>query len=175
MKLHELVPAQVKANTYNVIIEISAGEQKVKYEYDPELGCITVDRFVQTAFHYPCNYGFIPQTLALDGDPVDALVLSNAPLMPGSVIEVRVVGMLMMEDEKGRDEKILCLPTEKADPSLAYIQEYTDLSPQLLNQLKHFFERYKDLDQGKWVKVTGYENKKAAEQSILDGIKAVKK
>lgn len=178
MKLHETVPALASEKTYNAIVEIPA-EGKVKYEYDPETGCIAVDRFIQTAFTYPCNYGFIPQTLAGDNDPIDVLIITPEPLMPGSVIEIRPIGVLMMEDEKGSDEKILCLATEKSDPSHAHIQEYSDLNPIFLAKLKHFFERYKDLDQEKWVKVENFENKDKAialiEASIANGLKIAKK
>jgi len=161
MKLHETVSALAGENTYHAIVEIPA-EGKVKYEYDPKTGVILVDRFINTAFSYPCNYGFIPQTLAGDHDPIDVLVITPEPLLPGSVIEVRPIGVLMMTDEKGPDEKILCLATEKSDPSHAHIQEYKDLNPSFLAKLKHFFEHYKDLDKEKWVKLENFENKAKA-------------
>ena len=166
MKLHERIAPKAGEGLYHAIIEIPALQSSVKYEYDPALGCFTVDRFMQTALRYPCNYGFIPQTLAGDGDPIDVLLVTPEPILPMAVIAVRPIGVLVMEDEKGPDEKILCVADAKADPSHAHIHNYTDLPSLFLAQLKHFFEHYKDLDKGKWVKVQDFKDASVALQLI---------
>ncbi len=165
------VPAgkDVPANV-NVIIEVPMGADPVKYEMDKDSGAIYVDRFLQTAMFYPCNYGFIPHTLAGDGDPIDALVVSQHRVVPGSVIACRPVGVLMMEDEAGPDEKLLAVPVTKLHPSYADIKTYKDLPETLCNQIAHFFERYKDLEKNKWVKVTGWEGPEKAEALIKEAI-----
>jgi inorganic pyrophosphatase len=154
----------------NVIIEVPMGSDPVKYEFDKDSGAIMVDRFVQTAMFYPCNYGFVPSTLSKDGDPVDVLVLANHPIIPGAVIKARPIGVLMMEDESGLDEKILAVPTVKLDPYFADIKSYKDLPEVLINRIKHFFENYKALEKGKWVKVGGWEDEAAAEKIIQEGL-----
>ena len=174
MKLHELLPAKKTDNTYHAIIEIPAEETKVKYEYCMETGAIFVDRFMQTAFRYPCNYGFIPRTLGGDKDPIDVLVLAPFALAPGSVIEIRLVGVLVMEDEKGADEKLIALPTQKADASQAHIDDIDQINPTVLANIKHFFEHYKDLDKGKFVKVKGFQNKLSAEEIVSKAIEDFK-
>ncbi len=146
----------------NVVIEIAQGSSPVKYEIDKESGAVFVDRFMHCAMYYPANYGFIPQTLAQDGDPLDALVVGAVPVIPGSVIRCRPIGVLMMEDESGIDEKILMMPVDKLNPFFYNIKDHTDLPPYLLEQITHFFEHYKDLENNKWVKVTGYENAEKA-------------
>lgn len=155
----------------NVIIEVPMGADPVKYEMDKDSGAITVDRFVQTSMHYPCNYGFIPHTLSLDGDPADVLVVTRFPLLAGSVIAVRPIGVLLMEDDGGKDEKILAVPTTKLDPYYADIKEYTDLPAIFVDQIRHFFEHYKDLEKGKWVKITGWDGSKRAGELIEASIK----
>ena len=152
----------------NVVIEIAQGSSPVKYEVDKESGAVFVDRFMHCAMYYPANYGFIPQTLAQDGDPLDALVVGAVPVIPGSVIRCRPIGVLMMEDESGIDEKILMMPVDKLNPFLHNIKNHTDLPPYLLEQITHFFEHYKDLEKNKWVKVTGYENADKAAALISD-------
>ena len=142
----------------NVVIEVSAGSSPVKYEFDKDSGAIFVDRFLSTAMFYPANYGFIPHTLSGDGDPCDVLVYSHLPVVPGAVIRCRPIGVLMMEDEAGQDEKILAVPHQKLHPSYESIKDYRDLPEVILQQISHFFERYKDLEKGKWVKVTGWES-----------------
>lgn len=159
----------------NVIIEVPMGADPVKYEMDKDSGAVVVDRFVQTAMHYPCNYGFIPHTLSADGDPVDVLVISRFPLVPGCVIAVRPVGVLLMEDDGGKDEKIIAVPTTKLDPYYANIAEHTDFPAILTEQIRHFFEHYKDLEKGKWVKIAGWGNRAEAEAFIAAGINAAKK
>ena len=137
----------------NVVIEIPANSLGVKYEFDKESGAITVDRFISVAMHYPCNYGFVPNTLGDDGDPIDVLVVTKYPLQIGSVINAKPIGVLIMEDESGGDEKIIAVPTAKLDPSFKNVNNIEDLDDSLKSQIKHFFERYKDLEPNKWVKV----------------------
>ncbi len=155
----------------NVVIEVPANSAPVKYEFDKDSGFITVDRFLSTPMFYPCNYGFIPNTLSGDGDPVDVLVVAPYQLVPGCVIRCRPVGVLKMEDEKGEDEKIVAVPHNKLTGLYDDINSYQDLPETLINQIKHFFERYKDLEKGKFVKVTGFEGKDKAEEMISNGIK----
>jgi len=154
----------------NVIVEVPQGSQPVKYEMDKDSGAVFVDRFLQTAMFYPCNYGFVPQTLSGDGDPVDVLVVCQYPVAPGAVLPARPVGVLLMEDEKGEDEKILAVPTSDIHPYYDNIKNYDDLPVTLIEQIKHFFERYKDLEKGKFVKVTGWENADKAFQMINEGV-----
>jgi inorganic pyrophosphatase len=161
--------------TINVIIEVPMGADPVKYEMDKESGAIVVDRFVQTSMHYPCNYGFIPHTLGNDGDPVDVLVLTRFPLAPGVVIACRPIGVLLMEDDGGVDEKILAVPTTKLDPYFENIAAHTDLPAILTAQIQHFFEHYKDLEKGKWVKIQGWSDKATAQKLIEEGIAREKK
>jgi len=137
----------------NVIIEIPMGGHPVKYELDKQSGAMYVDRFLHTSMHYPCNYGFIPHTLSDDGDPADAAVLTQIPVIPGVVIKCRPIGVLLMEDESGIDEKILCVPVDDLHPYYGNIASYRDLRPVLIEQITHFFEHYKDMEPGKWVKV----------------------
>lgn len=158
----------------NVVIEVPMGSDPVKYELDKESGAIMVDRFVQTAMFYPCNYGFIPCTLSKDGDPVDVLVISNYPVVPGAVIKARPIGVLMMEDESGQDEKILAVPTTKLDPYFANIKSYKDLPEIFVSRIKHFFESYKALEKGKWVKVEGWQDVSKAKAIIQEGIEFCK-
>lgn len=150
----------------NVIIEIAQGTSFVKYEIDKDSGAVFVDRFMHVAMFYPANYGFIPHTMAEDGDPLDALVLGSVPVVPGCVIRCRPVGVLIMEDEKGLDEKLLMLPIDKLNPFLENVKNYTDLPAYLLEQINHFFTHYKDLEKGKWVKIAGYKDAQEAAELI---------
>ena len=154
----------------NVIIEIPLGGNPVKYEMDKESGAMFVDRFLHTAMYYPCNYGFIPHTLSQDGDPVDAAVLAQVPVTPGVVIASRPIGVLIMEDEGGIDEKILCVPVDKLHPYYSNVGSYRDIRPILLEQIAHFFEHYKDLERGKWVKVQRWGEAEEAQALIREGI-----
>lgn len=156
----------------NVVIEVPMGVSPVKYEMDKDSGAIVVDRFVQTAMHYPCNYGFIPHTLSADGDPVDVLVLTRFPLVSGCVIAVRPIGVLLMEDDGGKDEKIIAVPTVKLDPYYANVNSCQDLPEVFTAQIQHFFEHYKDLEKGKWVKIHGWGDAAKAKEFIQAGIKA---
>ncbi len=140
----------------NVIIEIPSHSDPVKYEVDKETGAMFVDRFMSTAMHYPCNYGYVPHTLSDDGDPADILVVTPIPLISGSVIRCRPVGMLKMTDEAGEDAKIIAVPIDKLSRIYTNIQGVNDLPEDLLASIAHFFEHYKDLEEGKWVKVEGW-------------------
>ncbi|GAB6073272.1 inorganic diphosphatase [Venenivibrio stagnispumantis] len=157
-----------------VVIEIPQGSS-IKYEIDKESGAVFVDRFLFTAMYYPFNYGFIPNTLADDGDPTDVLVVSREPVVPGSVIRARPIGMLEMEDEEGIDTKIIAVPVSKLDNTFDNIKEVTDLPEATLNKIKHFFEHYKELESGKWVKVKSFKSSKEAMEDIQKSIQNFKK
>lgn len=157
-------------NEINVIIEIPAHADPVKYELDKETGAMFVDRFMSTAMHYPCNYGYVPHTLSKDGDPVDVLVVTPVPLISGSVIRCRPVGVLKMTDEAGDDAKILALPIDELCKSYCHLKNYKDFPQDRLDTIAHFFEHYKDLDEGKWVRVEGWAGVDEAEQEILDSL-----
>jgi inorganic pyrophosphatase len=154
----------------NVVIEVPQHADPIKYELDKDSGAIFVDRFMHTAMHYPCNYGFVPNTLSEDGDPVDVLVVSSFALMSGCVVTCRPVGVLQMEDEAGMDAKLLAVPVSKLNPAYDHVKGPDDLSQFLLDQIKHFFEHYKDLEKGKWVKVTGWAGVDEAKREIVDSI-----
>lgn len=158
----------------NVIVEVPHGGHPVKYEMDKESGTLFVDRFIHTAMQYPANYGFIPHTLSNDGDPVDVLVVSRIPVVPGAVVRVRPIGVLMMTDEAGQDEKILAVPVEKLNPYYKNVLSYTDLPEILIRRIAHFFEHYKDLEEGKWVKIEGWGGPEEAAKIILSSIEAAK-
>jgi len=151
---------------FNVVIEIPMAADPVKYEVDKETGALFVDRFMTTAMHYPCNYGYVPRTLSDDGDPVDVLVLSPFPVVPGAVVRCRALGVLEMEDEAGGDAKVLAVPVTKVLPNYAHLQKPEDLPEVELQRIQHFFEHYKDLEKGKWVKVKGWAGLDAARAEI---------
>lgn len=157
---------------FNVIIEIPMNADPIKYEVDKETGAIFVDRFMGTAMHYPCNYGYIPQTISDDGDPVDVLVVTPFPLIPGVVVRCRPIGMLKMKDEAGGDAKLLAVPVDKVLPIYKHWQKPEDMNELRLKQIQHFFEHYKDLEPGKWVKVEGWFGPEEAKQEILNGVAA---
>lgn len=157
-------------NDINVIIEVPGNGEPVKYEMDKDSGAIFVDRILFTPMFYPCNYGFMPHTLSDDGDPVDVLVVGRHKLAPGSVIRCRPVGVLQMEDDGGQDEKIIAVPHEKIDPQYSEVISYTDLPENLTAQIQHFFEHYKDLEPGKWVKVAGWGDELRAKELIKEAI-----
>jgi len=154
----------------NVVIEIPLRGDPVKYEVDKESGAVFVDRFMGTAMHYPCNYGYVPQTLAEDGDPLDALVISPFPLISGAVIACRPVGMLHMTDESGPDAKILVVPDDRLTDLYRDVGTLRDLPVSLLDQIQHFFEHYKDLESGKWVHLDGWRDGEAAKDEIRRSI-----
>lgn len=161
----ENVPKEI-----NVIIEIPANQNPIKYEVDKKSGAIFVDRFMSTSMHYPCNYGYVPQTLSEDGDPVDVLVITPFPVIPGSVVRCRPIGCLKMADEAGVDYKILSVPISKLCSIYDSVKSYEDLPPLLTEQIAHFFKHYKDLEKNKWVKVEGWQSVDAAEREILASI-----
>ena len=157
-----------------VVIEIPQGSS-IKYEVDKESGAVFVDRFLFTAMYYPFNYGFIPNTLAEDGDPTDVLVISSQPVVPGSVIRSRPIGMLEMEDEEGIDTKIIAVPVSKLDKTFDNIKEISDLPQATLDKIKHFFEHYKELEAGKWVKVREFKSSEVAKEDIKKSIERLNK
>jgi inorganic pyrophosphatase len=158
-------------NDFNVVIEIPANTPGIKYELDKDSGALLVDRFMATPMHYPCDYGFIPHTLSEDGDPVDVLLISPYPLQPGVVVRARPLGVLEMEDEAGVDAKLVAVPVSKLTPIYDDLQDVDDLPQGLRNQIKHFFEHYKDLEKGKWVKVKDWQGVEAARAEILASVK----
>ena len=170
MILDRVPSGQNVPHDINVIIEIPSHSDPVKYELDKETGAMFVDRFMSSAMHYPCNYGYVPHTLSDDGDPVDVLVLTPNPLISGSVVRCRPVGVLKMTDESGDDAKVLAVPTDKLCKTYRNVQDFRDLSPPILDQIAHFFEHYKDLDEGKWVRVEGWAGKEEASKEIMDSI-----
>lgn len=170
MSLDKVTPGTKAPEEFNVIIEIPMNADPVKYEVDKESGAIFVDRFMSTAMHYPTNYGYIPQTIAGDGDPVDVLVITPVPLVPGSVVRCRALGMLQMQDEAGEDAKLLAVPVNKLLSIYSQLQKPEDLPAGQLKMIAHFFEHYKDLEEGKWVKVQGWQGPDAAKKEITDGI-----
>lgn len=162
-------------NDIYVVIEIPANSAPIKYEIDKDSDALFVDRFIGTGMSYPVNYGYIPHTLSEDGDPLDVLVVTPFPVHPGSVIRARPVGKLNMEDEAGIDTKLIAVPHDKLTPLYKNVKEYTDLPELLLGQIKHFFENYKALEPGKWVKLTGWEGADAARADVLKALEAAKK
>jgi inorganic pyrophosphatase len=170
MNLDRVTSGKDVPHDINVIIEIPSHSDPVKYEVDKETGAMFVDRFMNTAMHYPCNYGYIPHTLSEDGDPVDVLVVTPVPLISGSVIRCRPIGMLKMTDEAGPDAKLLAVPIDKLCSLYRQVQKAEDMPAQLIAQIAHFFEHYKDLEPNKWVKVEGWVDGNAAKAEILAGV-----
>ena len=165
------VPAGKKLpEEFNVIIEIAAHSAPIKYEVDKDTGALFVDRFMMTSMHYPCNYGYIPNTVADDGDPVDVLVITPFSIQPGAVVACRAIGILQMDDEAGGDAKLLAVPTDKILPIYKHLKKPEDVAPEILMSIQHFFEHYKDLDKGKCVKVKGWEGPDAAHEEINHGL-----
>ena len=167
MALKRVPAGKSLPDDFNVIIEIPLRGDPIKYEVDKETGAMFVDRFMNTAMHYPCNYGYIPDTLSDDGDAVDVLVVTGVPLITGSVVRCRPVGMLAMTDEAGEDAKILAVPVDKLSSMYTHVKKAQDFPEMLLNQITHFFEHYKDLEKGKWVKVEGWLDVDAAHKEIM--------
>jgi inorganic pyrophosphatase len=158
----------------NVIIEVPIGGEPIKYEMDKASGALVVDRFLYTSMRYPGNYGFIPHTLSDDGDPCDVIIANTRAIVPGAVMSVRPVGVLLMEDESGGDEKILAVPSAKLTKRYENVTNYTQLPQITLDQVKHFFEHYKDLEPNKWVKVVRWGDAEEAKRLILEGIERAK-
>jgi inorganic pyrophosphatase len=159
----------------NVIIEVPIGGEPIKYEMDKDAGALIVDRFLYTSMRYPGNYGFIPHTLSDDGDPCDVVIVNTRAIIPGAIMAVRPVGVLLMEDESGGDEKIVAVPSSKLTKRYEKIVNYTDLPQITLDQIQHFFEHYKDLEPGKWVKVEGWFGPADAQAEIMNGVDAYKR
>jgi len=158
----------------NVIVEVAIGGEPIKYEMDKEAGTLVVDRFLYTPMRYPGNYGFVPHTLSDDGDPIDVLVANTRPIIAGAVINVRPIGVLKMEDDGGGDEKIIAVPSPKLTQRYANVHTITDLPQITLDQIQHFFEHYKDLEPGKWVKIIGWGGAEEAQKLILEAIERAK-
>src|SRR5258706_12271666 len=158
-------------NNVNVVIEIPMNGDPIKYEVDKETGALFVDRFMSDSMHYPCNYGYIPNTLSDDGDPVDVVVVAPFALVPGVVVRCRPLGMLKMTDEAGGDEKLLAVPIDKLTSIYRSVQSVRDLPEITLSQIAHFFQHYKDLEPGKWVKIDGWVGAEEAKKAITDGAK----
>ena len=158
----------------NVIIEVPIGGEPIKYEMDKAAGTLVVDRFLHTPMRYPGNYGFVPHTLSDDGDPIDVLVANTRPIVPGAVINVRPIGVLKMRDDGGGDEKIIAVPVPRLTKRYENVHEYTDLPAITREQIQHFFEHYKDLEPGKWVKLIGWGDAAEARQLIVEAIKRAK-
>ncbi|GIL39467.1 inorganic diphosphatase [Roseiterribacter gracilis] len=175
MDLSKLSVGQNPPHDINVLVEISQGGPPVKYEFDKEAGVLTVDRFLHTAMFYPGNYGFVPHTLSADGDPIDVLVVSQVPVVPGCVVRCRPIGALMMEDEAGGDEKIIAVPVDKLHPFHTGVATYEDLPVILREQIAHFFQHYKDLEKGKWVTIVNWVGPDQAGKLITDAIERGKK
>ena len=159
----------------NVIVEVPIGGEPIKYEMDKAAGTLVVDRFLHTPMRYPGNYGFVPHTLSDDGDPIDVLVANTRPIVPGAVINVRPVGVLKMQDEAGGDEKVIAVPVPKLTKRYEHVMSYTDLPEITVQQIQHFFEHYKDLEPGKWVKVIGWGDAAEAKRLIQEAIERAKK
>ena len=175
MSLDLVTPGKHVPDAFNVIIEIPMNADPVKYEVDKETGAIFVDRFMSTAMHYPTNYGYVPKTISGDGDPVDVLVITPVPLMPGVVVPCRAIGILKMQDEAGDDGKLLAVPIDNILPIYTHWQKPEDMNPLRLRTIAHFFEHYKDLEPSKWVKVLGWEGPDAARKEVMDGIENYRK
>ncbi|PZU92772.1 MAG: inorganic diphosphatase [Chelatococcus sp.] len=174
MRLDAISIGKNPPDEVNVVIEVAIGGEPIKYEMDKEAGTLFVDRFLYTPMRYPGNYGFIPHTLSEDGDPCDVLVANTRPLIPGSYIAVRPIGVMMMEDEGGGDEKIIAVPVPKLTKRYENVHNYTDLPQITLDQIQHFFEHYKDLEPGKWVKLTGWGDAAKAKQLIVEAMERAK-
>jgi inorganic pyrophosphatase len=175
MDLSKIVAGQDLPNDINVVIEIPALGQPVKYEIDKDSGALVVDRFMTVAMFYPCNYGFVPHTLAEDGDPLDVLVITPVPLVPGAIVRSRPIGVLNMSDEAGPDAKILAVPVTKLDPQYERIKEPGDVQKELLDQITHFFGHYKEMEKNKWVKLEGWSDAETAKAEIIASYKRYQK
>ncbi len=158
----------------NVIIEVPIGGEPIKYELDKEAGTLVVDRFLYTSMRYPGNYGFIPHTLSDDGDPMDVVVVNTRAIIPGAIMNCRVIGVLHMQDEAGGDEKLIAVPSDKLTKRYHKVRNYSDLPDITVQQIQHFFEHYKDLEPGKWVKVTSWGDAEEAKKMVVDGIARAK-
>ncbi len=175
MSLNQVPAGKDLPEDIYVVIEIPANADPIKYEVDKDSGAVFVDRFMSTPMFYPCNYGYVNHTLSLDGDPVDVLVPTPFPLVPGSVIRCRPVGVLKMTDESGEDAKVVAVPVSKLTKEYDHVKDVNDLPELLKAQITHFFERYKELEAGKWVKVDGWADAQAAKDEILSSFERAQK
>ena len=175
MRLDAIAIGTNPPHDINVIIEVGIGGEPIKYEMDKEAGTLVVDRFLHTAMRYPGNYGFVPHTLSDDGDPIDVLVANTRPIVPGAVINVRPIGVLKMHDDGGGDEKIIAVPSPKLTKRYVHVTNYTDLPQITVEQIQHFFEHYKDLEPGKWVKVAGWGDAEEARRLITEAVEREKR
>ncbi len=171
MDLSKISSGENPPKDVNVVIEVPLGGEPIKYEIDKDSGAMFVDRYLYTSMRYPCNYGFVPHTLSLDGDPIDVMCYGSRALVPGSVLRVRPVGVLLMEDDGGQDEKILAVPHQKLTRLYDKVQEKEDLPDIILERIEHFFEHYKDLEPNKWVKIDCWEGRERAEELIMESVK----
>ena len=174
MRLDAIAIGKNPPEDINVVVEVAIGGEPIKYEMDKEAGTLVVDRFLYTPMRYPGNYGFVPHTLSDDGDPIDVLIANTRPIVPGAVINVRPVGVLKMEDDGGVDEKIIAVPSTKLTRRYEKVANYSDLPQITLDQITHFFEHYKDLEPGKWVKIAGWGDAAEARQLIQEAIERAK-
>ena len=174
MNLNALSVGKNPPHEVNVVIEVPIGGEPIKYEMDKDSGALVVDRFLYTSMRYPGNYGFIPHTLSEDGDPCDVIIANTRAIVPGAVMSCRIVGVLLMEDESGGDEKLVAVPSSKLTKRYDNIHNYTDLPEITLKQIEHFFEHYKDLEPNKWVKISGWRDAEFAKTKILEGIARAK-
>jgi inorganic pyrophosphatase len=174
MRIDAITIGKDPPNEVNVIVEVPVGGEPIKYEMDKEAGTLVVDRFLYTSMRYPGNYGFIPHTLSGDGDPVDVLVANQRGVVPGAIMSVRPIGVLLMQDEAGVDEKIVAVPVPRLTRRYEHVMNYTDLPEITIQQISHFFEHYKDLEPGKWVKSLGWGDAAEARRLIVEGIERAK-
>ena len=175
MRLDAIPTGKNPPHDVNVVIEVPIGGEPIKYEMDKEAGTLVVDRFLYTSMRYPGNYGFIPHTLSGDGDPCDVLVANTRAIVPGAVISVRPVGVLLMEDDGGQDEKIIAVPTTKLTRRYENVVSYTDMPAITIEQIEHFFAHYKDLEPGKWVKILRWGDAEEAKRLIVEAVERAKK
>ena len=174
MRIDAIAVGKNPPEDINVIIEVQIGGEPIKYEMDKAAGTLVVDRFLHTPMRYPGNYGFVPHTLSDDGDPIDVLVANTRPIVPGAVINVRPIGVLLMEDDGGGDEKIIAVPTPKLTKRYENVHNYTDLPRITTEQIQHFFEHYKDLEPGKWVRTKGWGDAALAKKLITEAMDRAK-
>ena len=174
MRLEAVSIGKNPPHDVNVVIEVPIGGEPIKYEMDKEAGALVVDRFLYTAMRYPGNYGFVPHTLSGDGDPCDVIVANTRAIIPGAIMNCRLVGVLLMEDEAGGDEKLIAVPSSKLTKRYENVANYTDLPAITLKQIEHFFAHYKDLEPGKWVKITRWGDAAEARKMLVEGIARAK-
>ena len=174
MDLNKIPVGENPPTDVNVVIEVPLGGEPIKYEIDKPSGAMFVDRFLYTSMRYPCNYGFVPHTLSLDGDPIDVMCIGQRALVPGSVLRVRPIGVLLMEDDGGPDEKIIAVPHHKLTRFYDKVEEYTDLPDITIERIEHFFSHYKDLEPNKWVKIEGWKDRATAEDLIQKAVERAK-